>query len=640
MYPHNYSDSHPLSFLSIQLIAAHASEKQIPTTADEKIKYTEFRSLQNMYISRVKVLNFRSLADVEIYLNEYTALVGLNDTGKSNLLRALNLFFNGQTDIGQSLDFVRDFSQQKKKIKGKAREITVEVEFSPPANYADKVPVVWIKNYRDNSNTPYSEEFKKADGTNFSKGSRTEYWVKNLKFEYVPAIRGNAFFTILKRRLYTTLATTVATKLTAASGAFLAGLRQELKNIESESKRLLDLQTEFSLPIDLGGLFEILDFDASDPHSKTPLQNRGDGVQGRHVSVILKFLADQRKINSAKGKPPEETIWGFEEPENNLELIKQIEVAAEFEAYSSSIQIIVSTHSPAFYGAALEKNGVRIAKRELGRTTFASNLPAESIDEHLGLMPFIQPYLELATRERNKLVEAVKSLEESALLHNRPAIFVEGSTDKRIIEAVFKALKRKINFEIVAKPGMGAGANWVAGCCVARAAMTDLKEKTAALFDDDQAGNEGVANVQKRCAAIGRPNQIKTFIVGKSNGDDEIRTLKKKKINIPVGIEELCGQTVWVYAEANGWLIEREDLVTDNVHLLRNHKDKTLSGVLDNLIGDNLHLLRLVEYKLKAEHKGTFSKYMETYLEQYPPPPTLAALAQTIEDYFNPSPQG
>ncbi len=147
-----------------------------------------------MYIKKVKVKNFRSLADAEINLKDYTAVVGLNDSGKSNFLRALNLFFNGQTDVGSLLMFEKDFSQQAKVIGGKAKQIEIEVHFSPPRNYADNDIVIWRKVYRADSSSPFQETIARSSGQEFSKGSRTEYWVKHIEFEYVPAIRGKSFF--------------------------------------------------------------------------------------------------------------------------------------------------------------------------------------------------------------------------------------------------------------------------------------------------------------------------------------------------------------------------------------------------------------------------------------------------------------
>jgi AAA15 family ATPase/GTPase len=47
-------------------------------------------------IAYLGIENFRSLRTVEMReLWKYVPIVGLNSSGKSNVLRALNLFFNG-----------------------------------------------------------------------------------------------------------------------------------------------------------------------------------------------------------------------------------------------------------------------------------------------------------------------------------------------------------------------------------------------------------------------------------------------------------------------------------------------------------------------------------------------------------------
>lgn len=587
-----------------------------------------------MYISRIKVVNFRSLVEVDVELAGYNALVGLNDSGKSNLLRALNLFFNNETDLERPLVFASDFSQQARVVGKKAKQIEIEIEFSPPSNYADRGAVIWRKTYRVDSQNAFADLVYKKDGSEFSRGSRAEYWVRHLAFEYVPAIRGRHFFAVLKRRLYTTLATTVAPKLTGASTNFLSDLRKEVKKIESESKRLLDLQTEFSLPSDLGDLFEILDFDASDAHTRTALTQRGDGIQGRHIPLILKFLADQRKKNSAMGKPPTETIWGFEEPENNLELSKQIDVASEFKEYSRSIQILVTTHSPAFYGKAKEEGRVWIAKRDSGRTDFVDSVSPQEVDEHLGLMPFVQPYLEKAVQERNDLINAVQALTEASLVRNKPALYVEGSTDKAIVGAALDALGLPRDFEVTAKEGLTGGVNWVVGCCVARAAMTDLREKTAALLDADESGLTALTHIRDRTAAIGRPDRIKCFTVAKSNGDDQVRLVKASKIKIPFAIEELCGADAWEHAEAKGWLVERgPELLSGNTGLLT--KATTFLDFLDKRVTDP-HARRLIEYRVSDDKKGHFSRYVvRSFSSGAPVPPSLKALVTEISDYFS-----
>lgn len=586
-----------------------------------------------MYITRLRVQNFRSIVDIDIELSHYTALVGLNDSGKSNLLRALNLFFNGQTDSGYPLNFDQDFSQLAKDKVKKAKEIEIELELMPPKNYADSGPVKWKKIFRADSTQPYHEELERKDGQPFSKGSRVEYWVRRITFEYVPAIRGRHFFSALKRRLYTTLAETVSAKLNHASRAFLSDLRREVKDIESESLRLLQLKTEFSLPADLGSLFEVLDFEAADDHASTALQYRGDGIQGRHVPLILKFLSDQRKVNSAKGKPVPETIWGFEEPENNLELAKQVDVAGEFGNYSKAIQIVVSTHSPAFYSQAKHEGQTKIVAREGGVTRIVDEMSAEVIDKHVGLMPFIEPYIEKAAFERNEMISQLRSIKASTLLTGHPALYVEGSSDRTILNAAFKMLHPGKNFEIVAKDGLNGGTAWVVGCCIARAAMVDQINKTAALLDDDGAGKTAISDIQDKCKAIGKSDQIKAFVVGRSNADDEFRKMKQSGILVSYGIEEICGVDAWLHAEAKGWLQERGVEVTvANARKLG--KTMSLSDLIEKKVTDG-DVRRMIEYKVSDTEKGSFAKYVSKQIhETQEVPPTLKILVNEIAKYF------
>ena len=50
-------------------------------------------------IKKIRIKNFRSIVDETIDLTDINFFVGKNDCGKSNVLKALNLFFNDQTDF-------------------------------------------------------------------------------------------------------------------------------------------------------------------------------------------------------------------------------------------------------------------------------------------------------------------------------------------------------------------------------------------------------------------------------------------------------------------------------------------------------------------------------------------------------------
>ncbi len=83
-------------------------------------------------ISAVEIRGFRSIRSCPMReLGSFTALAGLNNSGKSNVLRALNAFFNGQTDEGTPIDIDRDYYRPDLRLK-KAKEIRISVTFSLP----------------------------------------------------------------------------------------------------------------------------------------------------------------------------------------------------------------------------------------------------------------------------------------------------------------------------------------------------------------------------------------------------------------------------------------------------------------------------------------------------------------------------
>ena len=67
-------------------------------------------------ITSVHVRGFRSLADVRLNdLSNFVALVGPNNSGKSNVFRALNLFFNNELDKDSYLDLSADCHMKRRK---------------------------------------------------------------------------------------------------------------------------------------------------------------------------------------------------------------------------------------------------------------------------------------------------------------------------------------------------------------------------------------------------------------------------------------------------------------------------------------------------------------------------------------------
>lgn len=70
------------------------------------------------FIKRVQVTDFRSIAQADLHdPGDIVPVVGLNGSGKSNLLRALSLFFTGEVERGDGVDLRRDFREPGRKQK-------------------------------------------------------------------------------------------------------------------------------------------------------------------------------------------------------------------------------------------------------------------------------------------------------------------------------------------------------------------------------------------------------------------------------------------------------------------------------------------------------------------------------------------
>ena len=150
-------------------------------------------------LKKVRIRNFRSIVDETIHFDDFNIFVGLNDCGKSNVLKALNLFFNGETENGHPLDFLRDYCQHGKTGKGKAKQIVIEVDLLVPDRFKESGIKTWKKVWRDNELL--------YDNLNeiFKDYSKCVTLFRRIKFEYIPAVKSEEFFQDLLLKLYNSM---------------------------------------------------------------------------------------------------------------------------------------------------------------------------------------------------------------------------------------------------------------------------------------------------------------------------------------------------------------------------------------------------------------------------------------------------
>ncbi len=65
-------------------------------------------------IDKVEINYFRSVYSISLKdCNHINIITGENDAGKSNILKALNLFFNNETEPHSEYDFIRDLNRSR-----------------------------------------------------------------------------------------------------------------------------------------------------------------------------------------------------------------------------------------------------------------------------------------------------------------------------------------------------------------------------------------------------------------------------------------------------------------------------------------------------------------------------------------------
>lgn len=461
-------------------------------------------------IEKIEIKNFRSFCNRQGDKSEIDKISGLNifsganDSGKSNILRALNLFFNNQTNQGQFFSFEHDYF--KKDTKGDERDIkeelvTVRITFTNTKNKGknasqkDKLFLpehFWVSR-KFTKNSKYSTHsqssgietsFKKEKGdaytrfidkdtdklkSNFSANLTKQLtdFLYSIQYHYIPAIKDQGYFSHLYGELRQTLLKAKDSNVDIKKGAFEKAIQQDTEILMLEFEKMLgdsnaNIAPIFELP-DLVNLFQSLNVQTG----KIPLRFRGDGVQAKLIPEILNFISikeqalTSKKIKSGQ-KAKKYFIWGFEEPENSYEYKNSYLLATRFKnVFIKNAQIFITTHSFNFH--SLEGEGVvtfrvwrdekikasrvtKIKKDINGRFHFEGDdfkTDSEKLNEELGVFQLNKDLEKLfieTEATKKDFLRKIKTI-------NKPVIYTEGNNIAYIKKAK-EFFAPNIDFEI------------------------------------------------------------------------------------------------------------------------------------------------------------------------------------------------
>lgn len=325
-----------------------------------------------MKLVAFSVTNFRSITDAHrIPIGDSTILIGKNNEGKSNILRALSIAMKALTEHGEEFQTIfhqkyddqgyvwrRDFPISLQK-RTRGTESIFRLEFS----LDDDEIVEFKKKIKSNLNgvLPIQIKYGKNNqseicvlkrgpgGSALSAKSSiiAKYISEHIDFNYIPAIRteesalsvvqemvSTALSALEKNQEYTGALQKIADLqqpiLDQVSNSIKKSLNQFLPNIKSVSVRVpssarrVALRSQCKIEIDDG--------------SRTLLEFKGDGVKSL---AALGLLKDKKKTLGA-------SIIAIEEPESHLHPGAMHSLRDVIESLSQENQVVITTHCPLF----------------------------------------------------------------------------------------------------------------------------------------------------------------------------------------------------------------------------------------------------------------------------------------------------
>lgn len=344
-----------------------------------------------MKIKKIIIHNFRSIIDAEFSLDDYSMLIGRNNTGKSNVLAAIIIFYE---EGGVKYNEKRDFP----KLPHNNDESWIEIHYTTSEEeqkclreeYQSSDKVLKIRKYFK------SEEFVKANQSNlyaYEGGKLSDnlfYGAKNIsqaklgKPIYIPATsRVEETFKLSGPSPFRDMLNFVMKRAVSTSSSFdnlknsfekfNDDFREEASKdgfsinalVDDINNEIKSWQVSFGVNINpikpedlIKNLLSHYLEDNNLTEKETDINSFGQGLQ-RHLIYTLIKLSTKYKIKDKREKKewtPDFFILLYEEPEAYLHPSQQeiLHLNLKTLAKEQDEQVLISTHSPHFVSKQME----------------------------------------------------------------------------------------------------------------------------------------------------------------------------------------------------------------------------------------------------------------------------------------------
>jgi len=411
-------------------------------------------------LAKISVSGYRSIQSLEIPCADLTILIGRNNSGKSNVLRALRLLLEGSPRDLSADDFHTDGGTRADKIEIRAEfagvqpYLALSVEQHRPKlekSLADGNMVVRRIGTRQPLDFAKMEIWQPDKGE-FGTPTGIDAALKQVLPEVVfieaftdPTEEAQAKSSATLGKLLKQIAQSISAQVGSAVQEALANAAPKFNLVERDGELVderaddirrveqrirdrlravvdaTDVRIKFALP-EVQDLLSSVRVDLQDRGLWTPLDAKGQGLQRALYLALLQALSDE--LRSPKpGQLTRPFILLFEEPESFLHPALQRQMGCALAEISATNQVIIATHSPILVSPG-RLAGVRILRRA----------PKEGSDSCATACSV--PDLELLPDAQDKQLASLLALAPtSEFLFADTVLVVEGPSDSALLRA-------------------------------------------------------------------------------------------------------------------------------------------------------------------------------------------------------------
>ena len=447
-----------------------------------------------MQFKSLRVRNYRSIGnDQTVEIPESLTVVGPNNSGKTNLLRAVRLFFTGFESL-QSYERSADLTFGKSREQttlvgvfrsdGRARDLAVlEIYdkllalYDPPrVREADEIQLQLIFSLAGKPTYRLSSDStSKVPRENQGSHSRllrmlVDELISGHSVHYVPSSSSSEelFEDLVSPLLRASVANRIQDHVQALIDA-LEIVSVDLTNALSKTG-LSDLAVKFGVPDPKAGLFlSYFDFSVSDP-DETSVFDKGRGIQALAMFACFAWIAEQENREGLS------SLWLIEEPESYLNPDLYSNALGLIARIRSQAQVVITTHA---LGMVPTEPALIVGSELDGasRTQFVKFSTAQEATASLRASLGVRFSDFFALTEFN--------------------VFTEGESDIRYLKWAINALGGPIEFPILSVAGMRSfgGTSDMKAFLQSNYAHIRPERAVVSMFDGDVAGVRAVRDL-------------------------------------------------------------------------------------------------------------------------------------------------